>query len=232
MHALIVSHGQPSDPEPPEATLADLAARAQAHLPGWTVDSATMASPELLEQKAGNSPDGVFVYPLFMADGWFVGTKLRRRLDAFPVRFVDPLGLDPNLPSLAATLIKSHAREQSWLLEETDVVLPAHGSARSDLAADATRAFARALQPHIPKTSLHLGFVEQSPSIKEAAQGLSDQSISLPYFAAQGGHALEDVPDALDAAGFTGLRLPPLGLANDIPALIANALLRAEKSAA
>ncbi|WP_146344406.1 CbiX/SirB N-terminal domain-containing protein [Phaeobacter marinintestinus] len=227
MHALIVAHGQPSAPPVPEAALGALAARVRNHLPGWVVKSATMATPYLLEQRARDCPAGTLVYPLFMADGWFVRTKLRRRLNGFAVQFLDPMGLDPALPALAANLVQGHAASHGWDMGETTLLLPAHGSARSDLAADATRAFAQALQPLLPDTPIRLGFVEQPPSIEDAAHGLSEQAISLPFFAAKGGHALEDVPQALDAADFKGVRLPPLGLACGIPALIANALRRA-----
>ena len=43
--ALIVAHGQPSDPAPAAAALEALAVRVAAHLPGWQVDAATLAQP-------------------------------------------------------------------------------------------------------------------------------------------------------------------------------------------
>lgn len=227
MHALIVAHGQPSDPSPAETTLAELAGRVQDLLPGWSVRSATMATPDLLEVSGQNSLPGTLVFPLFMADGWFVRTKLRQRLADAQVQFLPPMGLDPALPALTAELLAKTAGLQGWSVAETVLVLPAHGSARGDLAAQATRSFAAALQHHIPDTPIHVGFVEQAPSIQDAAHGLPQKAISLPFFAAEGGHALDDVPQALDEAGFTGLRLPPLGLATGIPALIANALRHA-----
>ena len=36
---LIVAHGQPSDPGPPEAEMHALATRVAGHLPGWLVRS-------------------------------------------------------------------------------------------------------------------------------------------------------------------------------------------------
>ncbi len=232
MYALIVSHGQPSDPGPAETALARLALRIARHLPGWSVQSATMAMPGRLEVQARQSPPGTHVYPLFMADGWFVRTRLRQRLNGHDMAFCPPLGLEPGLPALAAGLLTQQAHRQGWEINQTPVVLPAHGSARSDLAAQATRDFADRLQPLIPDTPLHLGFVEQAPSITQAATGHGSRAISLPFFAAAGGHALEDVPQELDAAQFTGQRLPVLGLAPGIPALIADSLRAAQASAA
>ncbi|TKA94316.1 cobalamin biosynthesis protein CbiX, partial [Cereibacter changlensis] len=41
--ALIVAHGQPSDPAPAAAEIAALAAKVAVHLAGWQVGSATLA---------------------------------------------------------------------------------------------------------------------------------------------------------------------------------------------
>ena len=71
--ALLLSHGQPSDPDPAEAALALLAAQVRGHLPGWQVVSATLAKPGALDAVAGGTPG--LVYPMFMAGGWFTATE-------------------------------------------------------------------------------------------------------------------------------------------------------------
>lgn len=225
-HALIVSHGQPSDPAPAEEALRELAVRIAEHLPDWRVSSATMADGTRLEDTARTLPAGCLVYPMFMAEGWFVKTKLRKRLDGLDLRFAKPFGAEPELPHHAAEILRAASRAQGWPLPLTQILIPAHGSARSDLAAQATRSFARALKAHVPGSSIHVGFVEQDPSIEDAARDLTDHAISLPFFAAGGGHVVDDVPEGLDAGGFTGLRLPPIGLDAGVPSLIARSLRR------
>ena len=49
-HALILAHGQPSDPRTAGAALEALAARVQALLPGWAVGAATLAEDGALER--------------------------------------------------------------------------------------------------------------------------------------------------------------------------------------
>jgi len=82
--ALIVAHGQPSDPDPAEAALARLAAEVAARLPaGWQVDSATLAAPAALEAaltRGGGAP--LLIYPMFIADGWFTQVNLPARIRA------------------------------------------------------------------------------------------------------------------------------------------------------
>ncbi|AMY69098.1 CbiX/SirB N-terminal domain-containing protein [Frigidibacter mobilis] len=82
--ALIVAHGQPSDPGPAEAALAEFAARVAECLPGdWTVGAATLAAPGALEAAlapAGNEAAPLLIYPMFIADGWFTQVNLPSRI--------------------------------------------------------------------------------------------------------------------------------------------------------
>lgn len=84
--ALIVAHGQPSDPGPAEAALARFAARVAAELPaGWQIGSATLAAPGALEAalaEAGAGAGPLLIYPMFIADGWFTQVNLPARLRA------------------------------------------------------------------------------------------------------------------------------------------------------
>ena len=97
--ALLLAHGQPSAPAGPEAAMAALARAVARLLPGWQVRGATLAAPGALEAAlAAFGPAPVAVYPHFMTDGWFVGTRIPDRLAAAgrhdcPV--LAPFGRDP-----------------------------------------------------------------------------------------------------------------------------------------
>ncbi len=54
------------------------------------------------------------------------------------------------------------------------------------------------------------GFVEETPSLADAARDLTP-AICLPFFALRAGHVVDDVPAALAEAGFTGPLLPAIG---------------------
>ncbi len=224
LDALIVAHGQPSDPEPPEAALAALAARVQSHMPGCTVGSATLAAPGALETALERlAPEGA-IYPFFMADGIFVRKTLPARLGGHPARVLAPLGRDPNLPALAARHLEEACAARGWRPEAVSLLIAAHGSARGPRAAAAAREFGAALAALWPGRAPLFGFVEQAPTLAEAARDLPARTLCLPFFAAEGGHYREDVPEALDTARFAGARLPPLGQHPEVPALIARAL--------
>jgi sirohydrochlorin ferrochelatase len=223
--ALIVSHGQPSDPHVAEAELSQFAARVARHLPGRHVGAATLAQPGALDSALAVAGPAPVVYPLFMTEGWFTGEALRKRLACAPqARVLRPLGVSPDLPALAADLLHDKIAGAGWKPGETRLFVAAHGSGRSANSARDTRAFAAALARHIALAEIRVGFVEESPYLAEAATGLGERCLCLPFFAAARGHVTDDLPEALDAAGFAGLRLAPLGLAPAVPALVARAI--------
>lgn len=222
--ALIVAHGQPGDPEPAEAEIAALARSVAAELPGWQVRGATLAAPGALDRALAACRRAPLVYPLFMADGWFVTAQLPSRLAGRAGRVLPPLGQDAALPALAAEALTQAAQNRGWRQGETCVVIAAHGSGRSRNAARATEAFTRALAGLTGFAEIRTGFVEEPPFLREAAAGAGAQALCLPFFATRRGHVLDDIPAALKAAGFAGACLDPVGLHPGVPALIARAL--------
>ena len=218
MRAVIVSHGQPGDPGPQQQAIEDLAARVAACDPGCPVAGATLAMPGALAAVAqGDS----LIYPMFMAEGWFTRTELPRRLaqaGAGGARVLRPFGTDPALPGLVVAQAHAAASAQGWTPQDTTLLLAAHGSQRSQASFAITTALAESIAPHFARVVT--GFVEQEPFLADAARGL-DRAVSLPFFALRAEHVLDDLPTAVDQAGFTGPRLDPIGLAPEVPALIA-----------
>lgn len=218
--ALIVAHGQPTDPAPAEADLARLAAAIAAHLPNWQVTSATLADPASLAG-AVTGAQGL-VYPMFMTGGWFTATHLPDRLAAVggaAWHILAPFGLDSMVQALAVTIAKEATLGQST----PEVLLAAHGSFRSPAPAEVAYAMVQQLQ-QAGIDHAKAGFIDQSPRIVEVARGFGADAVCLPFFAANGGHVITDLPQALAEAGFAGRLLAPLGLDPRVPALIAAAL--------
>jgi len=232
-HAVIVAHGQPSDPAPAEAALAALAGRVAAHLPpGWSVRSATLAAPGALEEALGGAPPEALIYPLFMADGWFTQINLPERMtvvgaDAGDARILPPMGCDPALWELAADAAQEAARERGLAPGACDLLLAAHGARNNGRAARAAHRIADHVTAHSGFRAVHLGFVEEAPFLPDAARAVQRPALCLPLFAAAGEHVREDVPELLREGGFAGEILPAIGLHPAVPKLIAGALVRA-----
>ncbi|TDK48801.1 sirohydrochlorin chelatase, partial [Antarcticimicrobium luteum] len=186
--------------------------------------AATLAAPGALAAALARLAPGGAIYPFFMADGIFVRKTLPARLGGHPARVLAPLGRDPRLPALAAQHLEEACATRGWKAAEVALLIAAHGSARGPRAAAAARDFGAALVALWPGRGPLYGFVEEIPFLADAARGLPARSLCLPFFAAEGGHYREDVPQALQAAGFTGPLLPPLGQHPQVAALIARTL--------
>lgn len=107
-------------------------------------------------------------------------------------------------------------------MAQTHLLIAAHGSGRSRAPAETAQQMAKTLAPHLAAVSC--GFIEEEPRLADAARGLPAQSICLPLFATGADHVTDDLPTALAGAGFRGLTLPPVGLAPEVPRMIANSI--------
>ncbi|MFP7673156.1 sirohydrochlorin chelatase [Marivita sp. S0852] len=221
--AIIVSHGQPSDPEVGEAEIAALAASVGALLPDARVEGVTLAARGKIEALSAERP-GALIYPMFMADGWFTQVQLPRRLAPDVGPQLVTFGMDCTLPMLAARWLRDIAKDHGLDPSDIDLVIAGHGSGKSKRVSAATYTFADQLAAEFAPKSCRCGFVEEAPSLEEALTGLGQQSICLPYFAAKRGHVLDDLPQAVAATGYKGIVLDPIGLNPDVPAMIADAL--------
>jgi sirohydrochlorin ferrochelatase len=230
--AVIVAHGQPSNPAPAEAALRVLADDVARRLPGWDVTSATMAAPDILEQRLEQHSNAA-VYPVFMADGWFTGMALPKRLRVSGKQhLMQPLGMDPRLPAIAADVTAKAVMARGWNMAETCLIIAAHGGQVSRNPAKAARVFTAALAAITGFADIRLGFIEESPDLSEVAAGAGNKALCLPFFAANGRHVRGDIPAALSKAGFEGGVLEPIGLAEQIPDLIAQSLTQKHMSKA
>lgn len=221
---LIVAHGQPSNPAPAAAELADLAAKVARFLPGQTVASATLAEPEALAQAVAKLGPGGLLFPLFMAGGWFTRSHLPARLTAAGAQgwqVLEPLGCLETLHSLA---VKTAA--EALQTRAGPIILAAHGSSKSPVPSDIAAFVAAKIRSELGGVVI-TAFIDQTPQLQDLAP-LGPQSICLPFFAASGGHVTTDIPAALSRSGFRGTLLPALGLRPEIPALIAEAIRAAQ----
>lgn len=215
-HALIVAHGQPSDPGPAGAALEALAARVAALLPGWSVGAATLAEDGAMARAVVGLPGGV-VFPMFMAGGWFTKVQIPKRLAEVGAEgwvVLEPFGCDPAVHDLCVAL----AREAG----ASEAILAAHGSFKSSVPSDIARHVAGRIAAETG-ARVAAGFIDQEPRLATLA-GMS--GVCLPFFAAEGGHVSDDIPAALAEAGFTGRILPPVGLDARVPGIIAAAIAR------
>ncbi len=148
----------------------------------------------------------VFLLPFFMSDGYFVQTKVPslfnlvnfQRLDEnFQIYQCDALGVDQELAQILNKMAQE-VRIQNELDEaNTAVVLIAHGSQKNPASARAARLQCEQFVKLSNYAFVDVAFLEQEPSISQCLDTLSGKAenvICLGLFAADGPHAIEDVP--------------------------------------
>jgi sirohydrochlorin ferrochelatase len=230
--ALIIAHGSPADPAPQERWMQALAARVRLWLPGWQVRGTTLALPGALDRAVASMPHAL-IYPFFMAEGWFTRSQLPKRLRAAGMEHsvqLPALGHDPGMPDLLRDAAMMAARTHG-LPHDATLILAAHGSQVSPASSRITEQMAAMLRR---ETAFRVvtGYVEQEPFLQDVARQVTGPAFCLPYFATRAGHVMDDVPEALEAAGFTGPLLPAIGEHPDCARLIAHALFRHRQLAA
>ncbi len=216
--ALIVAHGQPSNPLPAARALEGLAQQVALHLPGWEVRTATLAEPEAIAGAVAGLAGGV-VFPMFMTGGWFTRVQIPARLAEAGAlvgpegwQVLEPFGCDPLVHDLCVTMLREAGADQ--------VILAAHGSFKSSVPSDIARHVAGRIGAETG-VRVAVGFIDQEPRLASLT-GIS--GVCLPFFAAEGGHVSDDIPAALAEAGFRGRILPPVGLDARVPGIIAAAI--------
>jgi sirohydrochlorin ferrochelatase len=224
---VIVAHGSPSDPEPAERWIRSLAERVDGMLPGITVRGATLAAAGAFERAiAGAAPLEPLIYPMFMADGWFVRQAIPDRLAAIGAgrcRIASPFGRDQRVWALCREAAIQAAARKGWRPADTTLVLAAHGSPSDPRPRDAAERAADFLRGAGVFRSVSCGFVDESPTIAEAARVI-DPAICLPFFANRARHVMVDLPEMLAAARFSGVTLDPIGLHPRAAGVIARAV--------
>ena len=104
------------------------------------------------------------------------------------------------------------------------MILAAHGSFRSPAPSEIAFRMVERIRTATGFARVEAAFIDQSPQIAEVARSFDKGGVVLPFFAARGGHVIDDLPAALEDAGFHGTVLPPVGLDCRVPALIPKAL--------
>ncbi|OCX61691.1 hypothetical protein BFP70_15005 [Thioclava sp. SK-1] len=220
---VIVAHGSPSDPDPQDRRLHQLAQQVGA-LCDAQVRGATLAKPGSLEG-ALEGFDAPIIYPFFMAEGWFTKRELPRRLAAVNVvaRHMDPFGVDPALPDLIAAACEAAAKDAGLDPCHSDLILCAHGSKIARKSKNSAYDMAQTLRGRVPFWRIRVALIEEAPFLEDVAATCTT-GLCLPFFALRAGHVEGDIPEALQNASFSGPAMAPIGEHPQVPNLISNAI--------
>jgi sirohydrochlorin ferrochelatase len=195
------------------------------------------ARPRVETSAARIAADRLAVYPLFMSDSYYVRTAIPERLGLSPkgrdakgrpVRVLPPLGIDPALPPLIASLARLAAEQAGVASAAAHLLLVAHGSSKSGESALAARAVAEKVASIADFISVDVAFLEEEPFLDEVLSRLPGPAVLLGLFAGDGLHAGEDLPASVAKSGRRDIALSgPIAAEPALLDLIEAALARA-----
>jgi len=164
-------------------------------------------APDIGTALGGLRAARVFVYPLFVANGYFTRDRLAELLDRAraggrEVVVAAPLGLDPGLPQLVADFAGHAAAGAGLETADCAVILLAHGSKKNPMSGQSTSRIAAELVASGRFATVGAAFLEQEPALAGAAAGLSGPIVVVGMFSGEGLHGASDVPRKVaDLAG-------------------------------
>ncbi len=158
------------------------------------------ASPSIEETVQRLTAQRLLVYPLFMAEGYFLRIatdRLRkaamqdgisRMLDILPA-----LGADPALAELVVVRAAAAASERGFALAETALVLVAHGSLRQGASQAATDLLVERVRRFDRFGDVCGAFLEQPPLLAAALSGHAGPAVVVGLFVGNGLHGQADL---------------------------------------
>lgn len=185
---------------------------------------------DALAAAARSGASRVVVYPVFMADGFFVRTRLAERVAAAdlpqPWEIFPPLGIDPELPQIVLNHAVQAAHGAGFAPAASRLLLVGHGSKFGPASADATRTAAAAIAEANVFAGLDTAFLEEPPSVEHVLQAARRQPVVVSgFFSGDGMHASDDVPAAIAKSRCSAVYAGSVGNDSAISALILRRLV-------
>ena len=227
--AILAAHGDRGGPTP-NAALRAQAERVAALLPGTPLFTGMLKGEPTIEQalaEAAAAAQHIAVYPLFMADGYFV-RKLGERIAAagygHRTALLTPLGLDPALPDVMISDISNVVPRRGLELHASRLLIVGHGSKLGPASATATRKVATRVALARRFASVTTAFLEEEPFLDDALRAASMPTIVTGFFFGEGLHGSEDVQETIAETGAHAVYAGAIGNSAAIAPLVAAAI--------
>lgn len=182
--------------------------------------------------------EAVVIVPFMMADGYLsekitngLTSTLSQRSPGLRVYTAQPIGLRPEIADFVIERAQEILSGRQWRAEDSRLVLVAHGSSVRPESRRITESQTEAIRTGGRFKSVALALLEEAPRVDDVLAEDMGQSVVVGLFAAPGGHALDDVSEAIRASGRHNIaNAGPVGLAPDISGLVVRCALSALNS--
>lgn len=164
------------------------------------------AEPDPTTFSAVNDAECVLVVPFMMSDGYLtdeVVTMVRASVAAPQYRILAaaPIGTLEHVGMIAAERAQAALLERGFASEAAELLLVAHGSKGRPESKEAAERHRRRLFDQQRFADVRLALLEEPPLLADALRLARGPSAVVGLFAAPGGHAIDDIRDAILACG-------------------------------
>jgi sirohydrochlorin ferrochelatase len=141
------------------------------------------------------------VVPFFMEDGYFTRVAIPKALGRSEgIILCPPIGLHEEIAGLIASRGRDGCVTAGFTPADTAIVVVGHGSARSPGRALALHRHSTTVAGSRQFASVQVACLEEAPFLDDVLRGLRGLPVGLVgFFAGEGGHVREDVPEAIAA---------------------------------
>lgn len=144
----------------------------------------------------------ILILPYFMTDGYLSRLATTSQLGSYQhdprITVCPPIGMCPALVEVGVDIAEEHRVRKGWLQDEWGLLLAAHGSSKDPASRRGTEKFAAGIGGRTSANRVLISFIEEAPFVDDVVKQLKRPTIVIGLFAAPGGHALDDVPEALE----------------------------------
>lgn len=193
--------------------------------------SGTPTLEEALAEVERQTSGPVFVFPFFMAAGFFVNVKVPKRIAEAGLAdrccVLTPLGSAEQLPAVIAGRARAQAEEIGKQASACRLLLVGHGSKVARASAEATEMVAACLREMSGFGNVATAFLEEAPFLEDVVTADDRPTVVVGFFNGDGLHAAEDVPEALGRFDGTIAYTGPVGAFDEVSTLIAEAIAKA-----
>ena len=184
-----------------------------------TVDVGFIRAEPLVEDVGRSLPKApVTVFPLFMSNGYYVRQAIPERLgikgdgrDTLkrPISILRPVGLDATMPLIVARMATDTAGRAGFRIDDTTLLLVAHGSSKDPASRNATTSVALALETSCQFRDIEIAYLEEPPFLEDQLKTIAGPVVAAGLFIGEGMHGKEDLPQAVDASGRADIIVTP-----------------------
>lgn len=145
----------------------------------------------------------VVIVPLMTSDGYYLNQVFPKKVNEnanlakFRTFMTRPIGLHPELPSLATDRVDTLMNLMGMSHIDTTVIVVGHGTRRNPDSEKSTQLLVERIQELLPEHEIRIAFIDQDPTIPSVIAGTTrPHMLVVPFLISRGPHTTVDVPEA------------------------------------